>query len=203
MKFTKDALLILALSRFASSASVSNDEGANEACNLGAVLPTGDDSNNDPLLYHPRFHLMPPTRLPKSDGSYAPEGMNDMNPVFQAPNGNYHVMYQDHLNCPDDMNQGNQSFGHIVSEDLTKWEHLPPALVDVESFDDALGPWDGIAFNCRNIPTIIYNSHFEGTDFGAQTKTGARPSSGEQWETEVSVNERSEWATTAAAGNDE
>lgn len=108
----------------------------NLSCNLGDVLPdpTIADTNSDPLLYHPRFHIMPPTRI-SPPGSYAPEGMNDMNPVFQSPNGKFHIMYQDHLNCPDDLNQGNQTFGHVVSDDLWRWEHLPPALVDDEEYD--------------------------------------------------------------------
>lgn len=151
-------------------------------CNLGDVLPTNDDTNSDKLLYHPRFHIQPPTRNPRPDGSYAPEGMNDINSVFQAPNKLFHVMYQDHINCPDDINQANQTFGHVVSSDLITWTHLPPALIDVPSFDGTLGPWDGVGFNCYDTPTIIYNSHFQGPDFNSQTKTGARPTSPD-WET--------------------
>ena len=52
----------------------------------------------DPLLYHPRFHLMPPTRKDR------PTGMNDMNAMF-VHEGVFHVTYQDHIDCPDDINQ--------------------------------------------------------------------------------------------------
>ena len=66
---------------------------------------------------------MPPTRTNQ------PTGMNDINAMFYH-NDFYHVTYQDHLNCPNDLNQMNQTFGHVVSRDLIHWKHLPPALVD-------------------------------------------------------------------------
>ena len=141
-------------------------------CPLGydyaGVPHAGDDSDLDPLLYHPRFHLMPPTR------QHMPTGMNDMNAMF-FHEGVYHVTYQDHIDCPDDVNQANQSFGHVVSRDLVSWQHLPPALVDVPNFDGRLGPWDGPGFVCNGTPMIIYNSHAEGPSFNRQTKTGAFP----------------------------
>ena len=52
----------------------------------------GDDSDEDPLLYHPRFHLMPPVRKDR------PTGMNDMNAMF-VHEGIFHVTYQDHIDC--------------------------------------------------------------------------------------------------------
>ena len=141
-------------------------------CPLGydyaGVPHAGDDSDLDPLLYHPRFHLMPPTR------EHMPTGMNDMNAMF-FHEGVYHVTYQDHIDCPDDVNQANQSFGHVVSRDLVNWQHLPPALVDKPNFDGRLGPWDGPGFVCNGTPMIIYNSHAEGPSFNRQTKTGAFP----------------------------
>ena len=65
-----------------------------------------------------------------------------MNAMF-FHEGVYHITYQDHIDCPDDVNQANQSFGHVVSRDLVSWQHLPPALVDAPHFDGRLGPWDG------------------------------------------------------------
>ena len=76
---------------------------------------------------------------------------------------------------PDDINQANQSFGHVVSRDLIHWQHLPPAIIDVPQFDGKLGPWDGPGFICNGRPMIIYNSHATGPNFNAQTKTGAFP----------------------------
>ena len=64
----------------------------------------------------------------------------------------------------------------MVSKDLVKWQHLPPAIVDVPEFDGKLGPWDGPGFICNGRPMLIYNSHATGPSFNAQTKTGAFPS---------------------------
>ena len=70
--------------------------------------------------------------------------MNDVNAMFFDPRHKvYHVTYQDHAHCPDDVNQANQSFGHVVSKDLVHWMHNGLALVDVPKFDNTLGPWDG------------------------------------------------------------
>ena len=55
----------------------------------------GNDTDSDPLLYHPRFHIMPPTRHDR------PTGMNDINGLFYF-NGVYHVTYQDHVKCARD-----------------------------------------------------------------------------------------------------
>ena len=136
---------------------------ASSPCPLGEI--TG---NIDNLLYHPRFHIMPPTRTSR------PTGMNDINAMFYHDDL-YHVTYQDHLNCPDDLNQMNQTFGHVVSRDLIHWKHLPPALVDNITFDGKLGPWDGPGFICNGKPMIIYASHFDGEGFNNQTKTAAFP----------------------------
>lgn len=100
--------------------------------------------------------------------------MNDYNAML-LHKGVYHFTYQDHLNCPDDVAQSNQSFGHVASPDLVHLVHLPPALIDDPSYDGGLGPWDGPGFVCNGVPTIIYNSHFRGGGFGEQTKTAATP----------------------------
>lgn len=126
------------------------------------------DTDADPLLYHPRFHLAPPAR------PTLPSGMNDINALFYSE-GYYHLMFQDHVHCGNDLGQGNQSFGHVASRDLVSWIHLPSALSDVPQFDGALGPWDGPGFVCNGRPMLIYNSHFLGGGFGNQTKTAAFP----------------------------
>ena len=100
--------------------------------------------------------------------------MNDMNAMFFW-NGTFHITYQDHINCPDDVNQANQSFGHVATTDLVHLTHLPPVLVDNITFDGRLGPWDGPGFICHGKPMIIYNSHATGPGFSHQTKTAAFP----------------------------
>eukprot|EP00041_Stephanoeca_diplocostata_P028083 m.785701 g.785701 ORF g.785701 m.785701 type:complete len:681 (-) comp23303_c0_seq1:1049-3091(-) len=145
--------------------------GFSDACPLGYDYGGNAGWNNlsDPLLYHPRFHVMPPTRRPG-----IPTGMNDYNAMFHF-NGVYHLTYQDHINCPDDVNQENQSFGHVITEDLIHLKHLPPVLTDDPKYDNTDGPWDGPGFICNGEPTIIYNSHAHGNSFDQQTKTMATP----------------------------
>lgn len=100
--------------------------------------------------------------------------LNDYNAMFSF-GGVYHFTYQDHINCPDDINQANQSFGHVATTDLVHLVHLPPMLTDSPTFDNTLGPWDGPGFICNGVPTVIYNSHAEGNAFSRQTKTAATP----------------------------
>lgn len=100
--------------------------------------------------------------------------MNDYNAMFSYQ-GVYHLTYQDHINCPDDINQANQSFGHVVTTDLVHLMHLPPILTDERLYDNTLGPWDGPGFICNGVPTVIYNSHANGNNFNQQTKTAATP----------------------------
>jgi sucrose-6-phosphate hydrolase SacC (GH32 family) len=128
----------------------------------------GWDNASDPWLYHPRFHLMPPVRENRSSG------MNDINGGFYF-NGTYHVSYQDHLNCLDDINQANQTFSHLASVDLVFWHHLTPLITDNEHYDSTDGPWDGPGFICHGQPMFVYNSHMQGNDFNKQTKTATIP----------------------------
>ena len=70
-------------------------------------------------LYRPNFHFTPKIGW-----------MNDPNGMFYL-NGKYHLFYQHY---PDDNIWGPMHWGHAISTDLIKWEHLPIAL-----YPDELG----------------------------------------------------------------
>ena len=69
--------------------------------------------------YRPQFHFTPPEKW-----------MNDPNGMFFYE-GEYHLFYQYY---PDSNVWGPMHWGHAVSEDMVKWEHLPIAL-----YPDSLG----------------------------------------------------------------
>ncbi|MBG47414.1 MAG: glycosyl hydrolase family 32 [Pseudozobellia sp.] len=70
-------------------------------------------------LYRPNFHFTPKIGW-----------MNDPNGMFYL-NGKYHLFYQHY---PDDNIWGPMHWGHAISTDLIKWEHLTIAL-----YPDELG----------------------------------------------------------------
>jgi fructan beta-fructosidase len=70
-------------------------------------------------LYRPQFHFSPSANW-----------MNDPNGMVYFE-GEYHLFYQYY---PDSTVWGPMHWGHAVSTDLVKWEHLPIAL-----YPDSLG----------------------------------------------------------------
>ena len=70
---------------------------------------------------------------------------NDPNGVIKFK-GKYHVFYQYH---PYSLEWGPMHWGHVVSDDLLHWEHLPIALTPGDDFDK-----DG----CFSGSSIIYNN---------------------------------------------
>ena len=110
------------------------------SCPLGydyADVPhAGDDSDGDPLLYHPRFHLMPPTR------KHRPTGMNDINAMF-FHEGVYHVTYQDHINCPDD--------GGLAPLDPGAKEEEKEAPRDMDGSDEDVTAMLNVAFASKRV----------------------------------------------------
>lgn len=72
---------------------------------------------NEP--HRPQFHFSPPSHW-----------MNDPNGMVYYE-GEYHLFYQHY---PDSSVWGPMHWGHAVSKDLVRWEHLPIAL-----YPDSLG----------------------------------------------------------------
>lgn len=76
-----------------------------------------EDLSTDP--YRPQFHFSPTSGW-----------MNDPNGMFFYE-GEYHLFYQHY---PDSTVWGPMHWGHAVSKDLVRWEHLPIAL-----YPDSIG----------------------------------------------------------------
>lgn len=84
---------------------------------LTMMLPAGPVYAADPSYYEekhrPKYHF-----TPEANWMNDPNGM-----VYYA--GEYHLFYQYH---PYGLQWGPMHWGHAVSKDLVRWEHLPAAL---------------------------------------------------------------------------
>ncbi len=81
--------------------------------------PDRVDAKNYNEPHRPQFHFTPPLKW-----------MNDPNGMFYY-DGEYHLSYQYY---PDSTVWGPMHWGHAVSKDLVRWNHLPIAL-----YPDSLG----------------------------------------------------------------
>lgn len=93
--------------------------------------------------HRPRFHLQPPAGW-----------MNDPNgPVYYK--GRYHMFYQ-YLPQACEWDFG-IVWGHAVSEDLARWQHLPPALIPTPGWVDADGCFSGCCtIDASGRPVLLY-----------------------------------------------
>lgn len=85
--------------------------------------------------------------------------INDPNGVIKFK-GRYHVFFQHH---PYGINWGPMHWGHVVSDDLIHWEHLPFALVPGDSFDKD-GCFSGSAFIYQDKLYLAYTGFIANED---------------------------------------
>lgn len=84
----------------------------------------------------------------------APHGwLNDPNGLIQWGDS-VHLFYQHN---PHGAFHGTIHWGHLVSDDLVRWRHLPIALTPTPDSPDADGCWSGVAVDDGGVPTIIYS----------------------------------------------
>ena len=95
------------------------------------------------LKYYPKYHIASP-------GGW----INDPN-GFCYYKGEYHLFYQYH---PHSAQWGPMHWGHVVSEDLIHWNHLPIALAPTEDYDRE-GCFSGSAFEKDGKLYLIYTGN--------------------------------------------
>ena len=105
--------------------------------------------------YRPKFHFTPPANW-----------MNDPNGLVYS-DGEYHLFYQHN---PEGIRWGHMSWGHAVSRDLVRWEHLELALPELP---------DLMAFS-GSVVVDETNSAGFGKKAMIALYTGYRPSDGHQ-----------------------
>ncbi|MEN9936598.1 MAG: hypothetical protein RLZZ387_3177 [Chloroflexota bacterium] len=93
--------------------------------------------------HRPAYHFLPPANW-----------MNDPNGLVHW-RGQYHMFYQYN---PNGAFWGTMHWGHAISADMVRWQHLPVALAPgPERYDDA-GVFSGITLDHNGTPTIMYTA---------------------------------------------
>ena len=95
------------------------------------------------LKYYPKYHVA-------SSGGW----INDPN-GFCYYNGEYHLFYQYH---PHSAQWGPMHWGHVSSEDLVHWNHLPIALAPIEEYERE-GCFSGSAIEKDGKLYLIYTGN--------------------------------------------
>jgi sucrose-6-phosphate hydrolase SacC (GH32 family) len=104
------AWLWLSVALAAAACKPVREPAANTAANTGPRLPAIDGYEES---YRPQIHFSPPANW-----------MNDPNGMVYYE-GEYHLFYQYY---PDSTVWGPMHWGHAISTDLVRWQHLPVAL---------------------------------------------------------------------------
>ncbi|MDB5081107.1 MAG: hypothetical protein JWP00_3031 [Chloroflexi bacterium] len=91
--------------------------------------------------HRPVYHFLPEANW-----------LNDPNGLIHWQ-GMYHVFYQYNPNGPY---HGTLHWGHAVSKDLLKWQHLPVALAPTPNSPDQDGCFSGCAVDNNGVATLIY-----------------------------------------------
>jgi beta-fructofuranosidase len=93
----------------------------------------------------PGFHFLPPRNW-----------MNDPNGWIQWK-GQYHLFYQYN---PNGAFHADMHWGHAVSDDLVRWQHLPIALAPTPDGADKDGVYSGCIVDNQGVPTLFYTGVF-------------------------------------------
>lgn len=80
--------------------------------------------------------------------------INDPNGLIYF-NGKYHAFFQHY---PYNENWGPMHWGHVVSDDMVHWQHLPIALAPSEDYDKD-GCFSGSAVDDNGVLALIYTGH--------------------------------------------
>lgn len=86
-------------------------------------------------------------------------------------NGKYHVFFQKNPNGPY---MSRLNWGHIVSDNLYKWEEDPTAISPEEAYDKK-GCWSGCVFTDDELTGGKPNIFFTAVDYGRATIAQAKP----------------------------